>query len=94
MTIYKFPLQVTGKQVLSIPSRYQILSAQYRGEQLCLWIAVEEDAPYKDVEIEIIGTGHQIDVLIPRSFIATVQSPSGMFVWHVFEVLQKETDAT
>lgn len=92
MTIYKYSLKVTDKQVVKLPEHSKILSVQYQqGTGLQLWAVVDPDAPVEDVIIEMFGTGNPIpDIperrrrlgITNREFISTVQMDS--FVWHVF----------
>lgn len=87
MVIWKFELQITDLQEVTMPDGAELLSVANQNGSLCLWAMVDPD-PYKEKRhryIEIIGTGNPIlvDVAIDRKFIGTaVVSP---FVWHVFE---------
>lgn len=72
-------------QMVEMPCKSHILTAQMRGKTLCLWALVdveEYQLPKINREIEIHGTGNPITDK-PRHYIATVQY--GPWVWHVFE---------
>jgi hypothetical protein len=89
MTIYKYPLKITGTQQIELPINAVLLTVQMQGETLCLWAKVEERNTVDDRTIEIFGTGHPIDNYA-RSYIGTVQEEcgaDGVLVWHVFERL-------
>lgn len=90
MVIYKYPIDVVGKQTLRIPYPYKFLSFQSQGDGLCAWFAVNRNPSsddYRDIELMIIGTGHMINSgddgysKFPEH-LGTAQL-SG-FVWHLF----------
>ena len=87
MVIWKFELQITDLQEVTMPDGAELLSVANQNGSLCLWAMVDPDLSKEKRHryIEIIGTGNPIlvDVAIDRKFIGTaVVSP---FVWHVFE---------
>ncbi len=81
MSIWKFPIERAGKQVIEIPSDAQILSVHLQSGCLCLWAVVSTDSPPETRTISIFGTGHPFD-REAGEFIGTVID--GQFVWHVF----------
>ena len=91
MKIYKYRLELTDRQTISLPVRAELLDVQIQNGQLCLWAMVEPDAPKTSCEIEIIGTGHEMDHFneedLVRHHLATIQTQGGAFVWHVFELI-------
>lgn len=86
-TIWKFALEITGQQRISIPSGYEWLAVQEQHGGTQLWALVDPTAPVVDVQIEIHGTGHPIDG-DPGKYIGTFQAENGFFVGHVFEKVQ------
>lgn len=87
MKIWKFPLQITDVQIVTLPVDSEILSVAMQGNVLCLWAMCDPDSRSHRREIEIIGTGNPIEDAhrqFERRFIGTVLCPSGL-VWHVFE---------
>ena len=42
-TIFKYSLSVTDTQVLKMPKNADVFSAQFQGEQLCVWGLVDTD---------------------------------------------------
>jgi hypothetical protein len=86
-TIWKYPLEITDQQSVTMPEGAKILTAQMQGRDLCLWAIVDPDARHhEDRHIQIVGTGHLIEGLEDAkqfSYIASVQM--GALVWHVFE---------
>lgn len=81
--IYKYPLVVGETQTLSLPIGSVILSVQNQHDTPTMWVlhATDEVGQNTDVQVMIVGTGHQFDVDNWR-FINTVQC--GELVWHVF----------
>lgn len=89
-TVWKFAIQLTHKQVVSMPEGAEILTAQFQGPfNLCLWALVDDAVAMERRLIEVIGTGHDI-ADAGRRYIATAQQPNMPLVWHVFEGV--ETD--
>ena len=84
-TIWKFPLKITDRQPILLPSQHTFLSIADQGGQLCLWVEVETTKEIVERTIWIVGTGNPI----PRAaaaFIGTVLMRPG--VWHVYEGYQ------
>lgn len=88
-TIWKFPLRITDAQTIEMPDGAEILTAQFQGDELCLWVMVDSEKPKRERVIEIFGTGNPIwvDMGVQRKFIATAQQPDMPLVWHIFESL-------
>ena len=82
-TIWKFSLELTDNQIVSMPVNAEILTAQMQRSQICLWVTLETNNTemYEHV-IEIFGTGNPIPLNV-RKYIASVQD--GSVVWHIFE---------
>lgn len=86
VTIFKYPLEVTDSQRVTLPAGAVFLSVQKQYSALQLWALVDTEAPKVEREILIFGTGHKIDregkSLL---YISSVQDLSGVLVWHIFE---------
>jgi len=89
-TIYKYALELTDRQLVSIPLGSKILSVDNQNGAICVWVEVDSDVPYyRDYVFRIVGTGNPIDfptkpneTTSPYNFIGTViMNP---FVWHVY----------
>jgi hypothetical protein len=83
--IWKFPIQITGTQVITMPYAAKILCVQMQNGVPCLWAMCKMDDGNGDRTIDIFGTGHSIMDLFTRTYIGTVQQMNGALVWHVFE---------
>ncbi len=65
-SIYKYPLQVDGEQILLIPAGAKILTVQMQGSTPCLWaeVKINDDANLRagleQRKIKMFGTGHDI----------------------------------
>ena len=89
-TIYKYPLELTDRQAVSMPLVSKILSVGNQNGTICVWAEVDSGAPHNRVyEFRIVGTGNPIDFSTkpnetswPYNFLGTViMNP---FVWHVY----------
>ena len=83
-TIFKYQLSVTDTQFIKMPKGADPFTAQFQGDTLCVWAAVDSEAEeFEDREFKIFGTGQLLDMVggVFR-FINTVHHESG--VWHIF----------
>lgn len=84
ISIWKFPLQTTDHQTISMPIGAEILTVQTQFGEPCLWARVDTNEPKETRSIAIHGTGHSI----PDStveYIGTYQLSNGKLIFHVFE---------
>jgi hypothetical protein len=81
-TIYKYPIEITDEQTVSMPVGAQVLSAQMQGTQLCIWALVEVGNINCDRRVRIFGTGNTVKLDGNWKFVDSVQER--IFVWHVF----------
>jgi hypothetical protein len=87
-TIYKYPLEITDLQSVSIPFGYTLLSVQMQSGKPCLWAMVDTDNIEEKCTIEMFGTGNPINPIKgigQRVFIDTFQIHGAGLVFHVFE---------
>jgi hypothetical protein len=83
MTIWKFTLKIQDRQEIRIPGGGVFLRAQWQHGELQVWAIVAPERPQERRAVWIVGTGHTVPS-VPLTFIDTVQTPNGAFVWHVF----------
>ena len=81
-TIYKYPLEITDEQTVSMPIGAQVLSAQMQGNNLCIWALVDSDNFNCDRRVRIFGTGNTVVLDDNWKFVGSVQER--IFVWHIF----------
>lgn len=79
-TIWKFPLEITDRQIIVLPEGWEALTVMVQGGSLCLWAQVNPDATRGGYKIRVAGTGHEID----PSWTYLGSAQQGPFVWHVF----------
>lgn len=84
-TIFKYPYS----DVLMLPDRACVLSAQMQDGGLWLWCLVNTEYPVVERQFRMWGTGWDLtdeckDYKLV-SHISTVQD--GEYVWHIFEVI-------
>ena len=81
--IYKYEIEIKDHQVLKIPQQYQILSFQCQNSRLVMWAEVDPSLPNTNLELYIVGTGHQAPHhTLAHGHLASVQCNS--FVWHIY----------
>jgi hypothetical protein len=83
VTIWKFPLEVTDIQILSVPEVFEPLCVQMQINQPCIWAKVQEGPLTKRVTIFTYGTGHPI-TQDGTTYLGTYQLAGGQLVFHVF----------
>lgn len=86
--IYKYPLEVTGSQSISMPKGAKVLCVQVQRDVPCLWAIVDLANEVNLRRFRIWGTGHPVDESDLR-YIGTFQLNEGGFVGHVFEPMQE-----
>lgn len=83
--IWKYQLEITDDQVISMPTGAEILTVQMQNGKPCLWALVDPNEETKTYRlIQIYGTGNPI----PdgnRRYISTIQIFNGDLIFHVFE---------
>lgn len=80
--IFKYPLEWKENQIVKIPV-VGVLCIQIQNNTPCLWAVVNEEKEETDVEIVMVGTGHDVNLVENEmSYISTTQI--GGFVWHWF----------
>ena len=86
--IYKYLLDLTATQKISIPS-YKILSAENTlMDNICVYAVHDSEKNPVDYEFKIVPTGEDIDFDISKfTFLGTVKIANGRFVFHIFYAL-------
>lgn len=82
-TIYKYPLEITDRQTISLPTGYEIalIGLDPNGTP-CLWAIVDLEHSIASETIYIVGTGLPIPPNVVNRHIGSfIQGPFG---WHVF----------
>jgi len=83
VTIWKFPLEIKGQQVIRCPAFSKVLSVQIQYGSPVLWMLVEPSEETVERDVFIFGTGHPCDIT-GEHYVGTVQQKGGALVWHVF----------
>jgi hypothetical protein len=84
-TIWKYPLSMMDKQVISLPVGSKILCAQIQNDTACIWVLVDPENKQIKREIMVFGTGHPVDDSLDLEYIGTFQIASLGLVFHVFD---------
>jgi hypothetical protein len=87
VTIFKYPLEMTDKQIVKMPRGSSPLSVLNQRESLVLYAAVPDpETGTEDRVIYVKGTGHTADDLPLKGcrFLGTVAFLDAALVFHVF----------
>jgi hypothetical protein len=91
LKIHKTTLQILSKQLLRLPHKAKILSAQAQNNTISLWYLFDDSAPHHIPEdtfdIRLAMTGNELPDDLGK-YISTVQLHSdfkGVFVAHIFD---------
>jgi hypothetical protein len=79
-SIYKYPLEATETQVLTLQGK--VLSVGVQNDNIMIWAVHDDDAPERSVKIRVLGTGHSFVGVLESDFVGTVFI--GRLVFHVF----------
>ena len=83
-TVYKYPLQVVDRLVVTLPAGSRILTIQAQDDVPCIWAVVNQDTDKLELrDFRIIGTGHPFPDEWPI-YVGTFQLMGGRLVFHVF----------
>lgn len=94
-SIWKFSLEVTDMQVISMPVNSRILSVQSQNDKPCIWaICNTETKEMEERMFQVYGTCNPFYEGIhfgkEQQFIGTFQLMNGSFVGHLFELVKIE----
>jgi hypothetical protein len=81
--IFKYELELTDEQEVTMPREAVILSVAEQHGRLCLWAQVTPDNMLERRTVRIYGTGNPLPT-IEGTFVGTVVMSDRTFVWHVF----------
>jgi len=85
-TIYKYQIEITDEQSISLPAEAEILSVVAKDDDVFIYAMLDTNAlDCKPRRLAIFGTGNPIPEDYIR-FIGTVTTHEGRLVWHIFEV--------
>ena len=87
-TIWKYPLEITDTQNVTMRRDARILSIQVQGDETWMWCLVDPDEKSCERTIGIYGTGHDVEDWVSKhgKFIDTIQLHGGSLIFHVFDV--------
>lgn len=86
-TIYKYPLEITDHQEISIHAGAELLDIQVQNGSIYLWCMVNPNQSMRKYYFRVLGTGQPIESEFNVPYLATVQT--GRFVWHIFGSIEK-----
>lgn len=83
--IFKYELQPKVIQEIDIHADAMILHVHEQFGAMCLWAAVNPDAPVVKKKFAVIPTGRVDIELAEMDYIGTVHMQGGSLVFHVFQ---------
>lgn len=86
MKIYKFAIEITDMQKISLPGTARILSVSFQDGIPCIWVLMD-DSEYRERNIAVVGTGNEIPSVMAGKLDHIGMIMDKHFVWNVFEVL-------
>lgn len=83
--VYKWELEITDRQQLSLPRDCKILHVAQQGRELMVWgiVDIELSDDTIPVDFYIVGTGNPVPDQA-EEFIGTALWDGGVLIWHVF----------
>ncbi len=86
LTIYKYPLSAQSAQWVKLPLGAQLLTVKLQHNVVCLWAMIDTSRIETEMrEIEMLRTGHDIELPYRRHYLGTVLMQNGNLVFHFFE---------
>ena len=87
--IFKYQLEVTDSQFVSMPQGSKIISVEEQSDKVVIYAIVRPLGQREEKhEIKILGTGHPVSFDENEySFVGTVKLAGGELMFHVFERL-------
>ncbi len=81
--IWKFPLEQTSEQVISVPTGTKMLCVAVQNGVVCLWGQVDPEAKGEKRLVRVFGTGHPMPD-DPGEYVGTFLLSAGALVFHVY----------
>lgn len=85
--IFKYQFDTSDSLSISMPKNAEILCVQMQDGWPCIWAKVNPLESTTLRNFEVYETGHPIQEDKNRKYIGTYQQSSGLFVFHLFEVI-------
>ena len=84
-SIYKYKIDITDKQILTLPKGAKILSVINQFNVACIYAMVDtETTETEKYSLQCYGTGHPIRHDDSYKFLGTVAMLDGNFIYHLF----------
>lgn len=88
--VWKFPIEATETQSISMPRDAQLLHVDVQGTgigaQPCLWALVDTDLPRVARLLGTVGTGHESGRIFGMPHVGSFLLGHGELVFHVFDL--------
>lgn len=84
VSVYKYPLEATDRQLVTMPKGAKILSVQVQNCVPYMWVLVNPENATEEVPIRIHSTGQNIPDADRLTYLGTFQMQRYGLVFHVF----------
>lgn len=84
-TVWKFPVKIGHTFVLDLPARSVVLHVATQHDRPCLWVRLDPEAPTQTQRYIVVPTGGDVDPA--WVFVSTFFTLGGVFVWHLFRIV-------
>lgn len=91
MVIYKYT--IAPETHINLPVDAKVLSVQMQHGSPRMWILYDDNAPKIERSFILLPTGDIASAIELKEFIGTFQMHNGDYVWHLFEIDLKTTEA-
>ena len=81
LTIWKYPIPIQDKFILSVPKGARVLAVQTQYGEPMIWMLVDPTVEKCDMRFTLVGTGHSVPA---DKYIGTFQFMGGNLVFHLF----------
>lgn len=90
--IWKYEIPVEDSFVLELPQGAKILHIDEQKSAMFLWALIDSNIVETETQkFKWFGTGQPIDNVDSMSYIGSAVCNGGIFVWHLFEVMEWES---
>ncbi len=90
--IWKFGL--SEHCTIDLPKGARILTAREQGDDVCIWVEVNPEAPSEKREFRVFGTGFSLPENLVMNYLGTAHLHGGRLVLHAYEVLPHDPTKT
>lgn len=89
LKVFKYPIKIDDRPTIDLPRGAKILRGDSQNNNFVIWALVNPENTFTTRHLRLAGTGHPIEEPMDKLiYINTFYSTGGLFVWHLFEIIQ------